>query len=376
LSEEKAKILLISSYSGESRVWKIARTLSEKGFSIHILEWDRKANLPRMAFSHRIMVHRMKLRAPYGNRLFTLFPIWFVFVAFFVLFHKFDIIQPQNLDNLLPSFLSARLRHSKIVYDLSDFYAETYVPSQSAYVKSLVAWAERVLCGLVDRIVLVDEVRLTQLGRYQGKKVAIIYNSTPDVSAEESKPLHSKGGNELTIIYAGALQRMKGITFLVQAVKDLKRVRLIMAGYGELEKDIERISKLVRNISFKGRIPHDSAIRLTSASDCVVALYDPEIRTHILASPNKFFEAIMCGKPIITNCGTHVGDLVKRFECGSTVKYGDVNALKQVLILFRDNPKLRRALGRNGRRAYESHFDWETITRRLAILYESVLKEN
>src|SRR3989304_9531123 len=119
--KKSGSVLFLASFSGCPRVWKMASTLAEKNYEVTILEWDRSSKLPANQRIKGINVNRMKLSAPYGSKLIAMFPIWCFYVSFFILANNFDVIQPQNLDNLLISWVASHLKRMKIVYDIADF---------------------------------------------------------------------------------------------------------------------------------------------------------------------------------------------------------------------------------------------------------------
>ena len=81
---------------------------------------------------------------------------------------------------------------------------------------------------------------------------------------------------------------------------------------------------------------------------------------------------MMCGKPIIVNEGVATADKVCEENCGLVVPYGDYEALKEAVLTLKNNPELRKELGENGRRAYETKYNWKIMEKRLLDLYASL----
>ena len=78
---------------------------------------------------------------------------------------------------------------------------------------------------------------------------------------------------------------------------------------------------------------------------------------------------MMCGKPILVSDGTAMADIVKEEECGLVVPYGDVDAIKHAILTLKNDPVLCRRLGENGRRAYETKYNWKIMEERLLEIY-------
>ena len=111
---------------------------------------------------------------------------------------------------------------------------------------------------------------------------------------------------------------------MINAIKDISDIKLIIAGYGIGEDELIPILDKKQNIKFLGRLPHNEIMRLTNEADLLFALYDTNVPNNKYASPNKLFEAMPCGKPIIVNDGTSMANIVKNEECGIIVPYNDI----------------------------------------------------
>jgi len=363
-------VLFIASYAKCPRVWKMASTLANNGLKVTILEWDRDSILPTIDYAENIYIRRMRLIAPYGLKLIFKLPIWQLYVFLFILTNHFTIVQPQNLDNLLPAWLACHIKRIKVVYDIADFYADAFVPRNMALLRKIVAWLEKTLVKYVDALILVDEVRVKQVG----SQAWIIYNSPPDIynKLKTNNYMNSSSDSKFTIFYAGILVKDRGLDILIRAIQDLDDVKLVIAGFGEIEKKFSSILRGKHNVQFIGRVPYDTVLRLTLSSDCVIALYDPQVPNNIYASPNKLFEAMMCAKPIIVSDGTAMASIVRKEKCGLVVKYNNYKDVQEAIIRLKNNPLLRKELGGNGRQAYEQKYSWDLMKIRLLRLYDQL----
>jgi glycosyltransferase involved in cell wall biosynthesis len=352
----------------------MALALVKKSFNVAVLEWDRSSLLPAAEYTKGLNVYCMRLKAPYGNKLAFVLPLWWVYTFWFVLLRHFSIIQPQNLDNLLPLLVPCRLKKIKIVYDIADFYADTYISSNMILLRKFVAWLEKTLIKAVNAVIIVDEKRIEQI-KLNNSPFVVIYNSPPDIydKLKSKYPVTSSFASKFTLFYAGNLEKDRGLDTLIQAVQGLDDVELIIAGFGRIEKEISKMVKDKSNIRFLGRIPYDAVLELTFLCDCVVALYDPQVPNNLFASPNKLFEAMMCGKPIIVNSGTVVANRILQERCGLIVEYGNVNELKRGINMLKSNRDLADYLGRNGRNAYLKKYNWRLMEQRLLKLYNSMV---
>jgi len=126
------------------------------------------------------------------------------------------------------------------------------------------------------------------------------------------------------------------------------------------------------NVFWFGRVSYERALQLSYDADVLIATYDPAIPNHRFSSPNKLFEAMMLGKPIIVAQGTNMDSIVEQLDCGVVVEYGDVRALEETLERMQFNPQFSKQLGLNARHAYEQIFNWTRMEERLIKLYQNI----
>jgi glycosyltransferase involved in cell wall biosynthesis len=372
------KILIISTQTGIPRVHKIARTLS-KEHKVMILEWDRGLKLPRYDALDDIKIHRFKFKSPYGMRLFLKLPIWMIYLSLFFLIHKFDLVLPQNLDTLIPIWIIAKLKKVKIAYDIADFYSNAYVPGRMKTIRKIVAAIERFLIRSVEAVIIADNSRFEEIGNIKRKNISVVYNVPPDNYASLSKNLtdiHSKYNlvpGIFTVFYGGVISQERGLYYIVQAVQEFTNVRLLVAGYGPMEKEFVTFIKGKKNVTYLGRVTNDKILELTCLSNCTIALYDPTLPYYAYASPNKLFESMMCAKPIIVLKGSNLSKIVAQENCGLIIDHYDEEDVRNAISVLKDNPKLASDLGNNARRAYLREYNWPFMESRVLKLIKSIL---
>jgi len=126
------------------------------------------------------------------------------------------------------------------------------------------------------------------------------------------------------------------------------------------------------NMDLSG-VLYDEIIQNTLDADLTLALYDPGIPNNVYASPNKLFEAMASGIPIIVNENTSMANIVRKENCGIIIPYGNKESLIEAISCLKDNKGLRKRLGDNGRKAYENKYNWKIMENRLNGIYHQVL---
>ncbi len=359
------KIILVRSRSLNSNPDKIAEFLIEKGYKVSLLLWDRQDNYSNEKLNR--FVNRFRLKAPYDEiKIVFYHPFWLFYQFIFLLKDDSDIVHAADLDTLFPAFLIKFIKGKTLYYTIYDFYADNLPHYFPKFFVSFVASTERFLINYVDHLFLVDESRYEQVKSCNIKKLSYIYNSPVDCYDEK---LQTTKKNYTVLFYAGVLHESRGLKNVIELITAMDNIKLIFAGDGPLKSQIKHLDSSNDKFMYLGVISYDEVLKRTSESDIIFAFYDPAIGNNKYASPNKLFEAMMLAKPIIVNDNSSMSDIVKKYNCGIVVPYGDIEAIKKAIIQLIDNPQMGYKLGQNGRIAYEKYYSWDIMQQRILNAY-------
>ena len=269
-----------------------------------VLGWDRMLDA-KFVDEHE---KHLKIYSPYGHgkNIWHLFR-WLIFVWYHLIanFGKYKIVHACNMENTL-FVLPFKLLGKKIIFDVYD----SQIPS-----------IEKKIIPIVDTLILPHEKRLEQIGIAEEKvKRLFIVENVPALNYE-LKPLRKRNDDKIHLSYVGTFQnKIRGIENLLEMVKQDSRFILDIAGTGdELDSVVKQYEAECNRIIYHGKILYDEALELMHNSDFIVALYYICIPVHKYASPNKFYESLFLGRPVITSNNTLVGNRVKDSNTGYVV---------------------------------------------------------
>jgi glycosyltransferase involved in cell wall biosynthesis len=135
------------------------------------------------------------------------------------------------------------------------------------------------------------------------------------------------------------------------------------------DPELRRRLEAAGRATLSGRVSHAEAMRRMSEADVVALLYDPSIQANRYAAPNKFYEAMMLGRPVVVSEGTPMAEWVAADDCGWVVPYGNVDALARVLDGILDDRDAWRRKCENARRLFERDLRWPQEAERLEVAY-------
>ena len=378
-----ARVLICRSnpVAPDPRVEKIARALSRLGYCVSILGWDRTADLPGEELlpaagspEMHIPIRRLAIPSEYGHGLANLPNLlrW-QFGLLKILIqqrHAYDVIHACDFDTVLPALICKLVWAKKVVYDIFDFYAD-HLRATPEWIKRAIRWLDIQSINHADALILADEARYAQIEGARPPRSTVIYNS-PD-EPDEGIPVMAGSAPSLPaglrIAYVGLLQVERGLFEMMALLQKHPDWSLDLAGFGGDEARLVELAQALPNVTWHGRVPYTRALQLSQAADVLFATYDPAIPNHRYSSPNKVFEAMLLGKPIIVARHTNMDRMIEAAGCGLVIEYGDQAALETALVRLHQEPALRQRLGANGRQADETTYSWPRMVERLAYLY-------
>lgn len=364
-------IVRSTSLAFDPRVMKVTTSLREAGFSVSAIGWHRETTtqLP-VRNSGACATYLFGMKALVGSPLIAvLLPFWWFYVFAIALAKSGAILHACDLDSLPPAILLKLLARRKVVYDIFDFYADRL--SEHSILRRMVVWLDKSLASLADAVILADDRRLNQVRGLKTRRMITVYNSPHKL--DSTKKLTAIYVNCFTLFYCGTMDFRRGIIDVAKAVEPLSGVKLVVAGYtGPHYRALVSQIGHFRNSRFIGPLSYNEVLHLTQRADALLALYDPTWLNNRFASPNKLFEAMMCGKPIVVSDGTLMAGRVIEHDCGRVVRYGDVECIREAISCLKNDPALRSQLGENGKRAYDELYDWSIMKKRLIELYREI----
>ena len=119
-------------------------------------------------------------------------------------------------------------------------------------------------------------------------------------------------------------------------------------------------------------MPKDRLCRVMSHIDVGLMILANVPAFYYGTSPNKFFDYIACGLPVLNNYPGWLADLIEKNACGIAVPPDDFEAFADGLVLLADDRGRRREMGKRARQLAEREFDRNVLSDRLIDFLECV----
>ncbi len=294
----------------DSRTKKYIDFLQAKGAEYRIIAWDRLGQAQHLPGAVYCPVRSKYNQGGVGAIKDRLRWMWFILQTLFGMKDNLRI-HACDLDAAFPAAVYKLLSRRKnfLLFDVFDWISDTLY-DQGRIVAMAFAFMERVSTRMADHIIICEPERVKQIpysieGRYSVLQNIPSFASADFLYRDDS---YRFGNGLLTLVYVGGFTADRCLDMLIDgALQGLYNLNI--AGYGN--KDI--LAKLEANaknehIRYYGKVAYTDGLRIMSNSDIVYAMYSKKNPNHLYAAPNKYYEAMFVGRPLITTQGIIVAE--------------------------------------------------------------------
>ncbi len=266
---------------------------------------------------------------------------------------------------------AARARRAAFLLEVRDLWPDFAVEMGVVRSPALIAAGrtlERTLYRAARAIVVNSPGFVPHLARHgvPASKVHLVPNGVdptefdPAADGRVVRDRHGLGGAFL-VVYAGAHGPANDLGSLLDAAERLRGeddVRFLLVGDGKERRALEDAARRrgLSNVVFAGPQPKAAAPAYLAAADVCVASLRP-LRTFTTTYPNKVFDYMAAGRPVVLAIDGVIRDVIEEASGGTFVPPGDSSAMAAAIRAYRDDPALRRKHGEAARLAVERKFD-------------------
>lgn len=357
-----------------SRATKEIMTLLKAGYRVLAVGWDREGDSEEKCYEAfhdfegqiKFFMFGSKVKNHVGFKNINKLYKWLKFVGKTIKENQkeIDIVHACNLDTILFCYKRCNRLGIKVVYDIFDYYVDnhTLVPS---YIRPIIEMMEISVINHADVTIICTEERREQIVKAKPKKVIVIHN-TPDIEPLKNKIIYD-------YFYCGTFAIQRLIEEIFTEYKNNSDLKIGFAGYGLLKDRAVAVDKTYENFTYLGQVMYKDCLENESKSICLSAIYDPRNnRNHRLCAPNKFYESLALGKPIIVCKGTGIDKIVEEYDIGIVIDY-DVKQFYDAIRYFKSNLDKCEEMGKRARQLYEEKYNWSIMSSILLKAYEEIL---
>jgi glycosyltransferase involved in cell wall biosynthesis len=361
-------MLVRNAYTHDTRVEKEARTLVAAGHRVSIVA-DAARGLPTSESRDGSEVHRVARRGPSIPGLRFVVHEWRLARRLRAL--RPTVLHAHDTNALVPVALAAAATHIPYVYDAHDLWLGRPRRERG---RPYFALAQR-YHGLVERLLVpraaatltVSPPIVGHLRRRYGLAVVHLVPNYPEIGAPVvRRELRDLPGGEAidpgrpVVLYLGGLMGGRGLEQLVDAMGLLSQAQLVLLGSGVEESRLrERAAAAGASVHVLAPVAPELVEAYAASAAVGVSPIVPSCLNYRYSLPNKLFQYMAAGIPVVASDFRQVRDVVARSGAGVVVDTMRPRAIAHAIERILANPDDAARMGARGRAAVESRYNWE-----------------
>ncbi|MFP4023818.1 MAG: glycosyltransferase [Thiohalospira sp.] len=315
----------------DNRVHKVAQTLLKSEAEIILLGAKKYHSSPVNERPYK--THRFKMLFKKG---FLFYAEYNIRLFFFLLFRKFDIIVANDLDTLPASYFASLFRRKKIVYDSHEFFTEVPELVNRKFPRKVWLLIEQLILPRIKFSYTVSDSIAKTYEKLYKIHMGVVRNLP--ICNTNSNDLEITKNGEKHILYQGSLNVGRGLEQIIDAMQYIDNAHLKIIGDGDITNKLKQQindKALNQKIEIKGRIPFQNLSAETKQADLGIALEENIGLNYYYALPNKLFDYIHAGVPVLVSPFPEMQKIVNKYEIGTVYDHKNPQMLaKKVNEIF------------------------------------------
>lgn len=361
----------------DNRVKRTCSLLCEIGYDVILVGRLRKKSLPLDIRNYR--VKRFKLIFDKGPLFYAELNIR---LFLFLVFNKVDVLYSNDLDTLPANFLASKLKfNTRLIYDTHELFTEVPELENRRFAKNIWLKIEEYIFPKLNHVLTVNDSIANIYGAKYGKSLTIIRNVPEKYKNENALSKSQLGLPEdkfIVIIQGSGLNIDRGIEEAVLSMQFIDNALLILVGHGDVipkAKEMVVQKQLEEKVKFYDKRPYLEMMHLTSNANLGLTLDKPLNDNYKFSLPNKLFDYIQAGIPILSSDLIELKKIIEHYNIGSFVKKVSPEEIAESINFLIKNPSILKQYKKNCISAAELE-NWNFEKLKLKKLFQDLEMDN
>lgn len=359
----KICMLLNGPIKNDHRVIKTLTTLSKDAI-IDLFYINGETN-DHLLFENNIFLHSFDFKNSFKRKLTQHSLIGYEFNFFINKVVRsgksYDYIWANDLPTLYPAYKIANKLNSKLVYDSHEIYIETlnqFFPTKPSFVKSIIfssllkvmkfhgSYIEKKIIKESHYFITVNDSLLNYFKKKHEIKNTCVVMNFPYLNKADFKKINLFEKNNWDnsaklLLYQGVINKGRGLEIIINTLKILPdNFKLIIIGDGPIKKELKNLSlklNLSKRIDFINKVSINELLNYTSSSHLGINLLENYNLSKKFASPNKLYEYIHAGIPVIASNTVENIKVFNKYNIGKLVENNPKIISENIQLIFKSD---------------------------------------
>ena len=341
--------VVLNDFTRDNRVLKMSRSLAEAGHEVTVvalhvagLSWEEKADGFRVVRT-RILTARLPRGTVFGALKMAELALRLVWS-----WRKVDAWHCNDIEAFVLGWCAQRLNpRLQLIYDCHEFEAERNAKSRLE--RRMVAWLERRMIRRASAVITVSpsiaKAYRERYARFGLPEVHLVRN-IPEVrppAADGIPPDHFRSRfsipkGDFIALYQGAFTYNRGLETALEAMRGLEDsgIHLVLMGYGPLQHLVDEAASDMSHVHVHPAVPYAEVLAHTRSADVGLVSVKPTCLSYLYCLPNKLFEYLLAGVPVLSNDLPDCRQLIEDFHAGRTVEADTPDNWREALLAMKE----------------------------------------
>lgn len=329
MNKKSICIAFLGNAFNDTRVSNLISSFTQEGYNVKVISFDWTTPNFQTVRGDISVFKLAKSRISISFYLSFILKLWKNISKI-----KSDIYLAEDIYTLPVLTVWAKLRRARLLYNARELYPFLAGLRNKTLLQNIIKLIERFFIKIVDLILTTGKMDAEFIQQNYKLTNTIVVRNLPMLKEPTQKiNLKQKLGikeNETLLLYQGVIFEGRGIDKVISALKELPCVHIVLLGRGVKLKEYENLAReleVSERVHFIGMVNQDELINYTVEADIGLVLIENISLSYYYALPNKLFEYICAGLPVLSSDLPQMKDIIETYKVGKAINIGSVKQL-------------------------------------------------
>ncbi len=323
--------VVLNDFTRDNRVLKISESLAGDGHDVTVVAMHN-AGLPleERRGAWNVVRTRIATSALPRGTVFGVLKMAELALRMVWRWRKVEAWHCNDIEAFVLGWCAQRLNpRLQLIYDCHEFEAERN--AKPAIERRMVAWLERRMIRKAKAVLTVSpsiaEAYRERYGRHGLPEVHLVRNiPEPKLAQAGPSPDHFRTRfdipeGDFIALYQGAFTHNRGLETVLEAMRGLEDtgIHLVLMGYGPLQSTVDEAASEMPHVHVHPAVPYEAVLEHTRSADVGLMSVKPTCLSYLYCLPNKLFEYLLAGVPVLSNDLPDCRALLESLNAGTVV---------------------------------------------------------